>query len=154
MTHFVVAESAIRQLHARYIDAVWRKDIDSFANCFAEDAEWNIAGVHPRGRAEIGTQFGKLISASERVLMFVGLPILEVAHSTATGRVYVTEYVKLRDGSAARTIGIYYDRYVGAADRWLFQRRHWNAYYRGPPDFSAPFLNCPEYGPHPGMPDQ
>ena len=47
MTEFVIAESGIRQLHARYIDAVWRKDADAFANCFAEHGE------PPRARAAL-----------------------------------------------------------------------------------------------------
>ena len=55
MNDFLAAESAIQQLHARYIDAVWRKDADAFADCFAKDAEWKIAGMHMRGRTEIGS---------------------------------------------------------------------------------------------------
>jgi len=152
MSNFVIAECAIRQLHARFVDAVWRKDSDAFANCFAEDAEWKIAGMQIQGRAEIGRQFSNLMSKSERAMMFLGMPILEVAQTTATGRIYVTEYVKMLDGSAARTLGVYYDKYVGEGDQWRFQWRHWNCYYRGPADFSAPFISCPDYGPHPGMP--
>ena len=53
MTELYVADSGIRQLYARYIDAVWRKDADAFGKCFAENAEWKIAGMHMRGRAEI-----------------------------------------------------------------------------------------------------
>ena len=50
---FMIAECGIRQLHARAIDTVWRKDAAAFAACFAEKGEWKIAGVHMRGRAEI-----------------------------------------------------------------------------------------------------
>jgi ketosteroid isomerase-like protein len=152
MSDYLVADSAIRQLHARYVDAVWRKDFAAFADCFAEDAEWNIAGLHVRGRIHIRSQFEKFIAPSERVLMLLGMPILEVGSGTANGRIHVTEYVKLMDGRAARTIGVYYDRYVDHGARWRFQWRHWNLYYRGPPDLSAPFQECPEYGPPPGMP--
>ncbi len=152
MTDFLIADGAIRQLHARYVDAVWRKDFAAFADCFAADAEWKIAGMHVRGRAQIANQFEKFIAPSERVLMFLGMPILEVGDGTAIGRIHVTEYVKLREGRAARTIGVYYDRYVDEGDRWRFRSRHWNLYYRGPPDFSASFHDCEEYGPPPGMP--
>jgi len=152
MTDFLVADGAIRQLHARYVDAVWRKDSAAFADCFTEDAEWKIAGMHIRGRVQIGSQFEKFIAPSERVLMFLGMPILEVGKGTAIGRIHVTEYVKRTEGRAARTIGVYYDRYVDEGDRWRFRSRHWNLYYRGPPDLSAPFYECEEYGPPPGMP--
>jgi uncharacterized protein (TIGR02246 family) len=152
MTDFLIADGAIRQLHARYVDAVWRKDFAAFADCFAADAEWKIAGLHIRGRIQIESQFEKFIAPSERVLMFLGMPILEVGNGTAIGRIHVTEYVKLREGRAARTIGVYYDRYVDEGDRWRFRSRHWNLHYRGPPDFSAPFYDCEDYGPPPGMP--
>ena len=45
MSDFVAAEAGIRQLHARFVDAVWRKDADAFAECFAHDGEWKIAGL-------------------------------------------------------------------------------------------------------------
>ncbi len=152
MTDFLVAESAIRQLHARYIDAVWRHDSQAFANCFAEDAEWKIAGTHIRGRDEIKSQFEKFMIHVERVLMHFSAPILEVGDATATGRTYVNEHNKFKDGRTAMTIGIYYERFVDQGDRWRFSWRHWNLYYIGPPDLSAPLYQVKEYGPPPGMP--
>ncbi|HEV8261235.1 MAG TPA: nuclear transport factor 2 family protein [Burkholderiales bacterium] len=152
MTDFLAADYAIRQLHGRYVDAAWRKDADALANCFAEGAEWKIAGMHLRGRAEIADAFTQLTAGSERVLMIVGMPILEIGQGTASGRVHVTEIIKRLDGTAARTIGVYYDRYVGEGDNWMFQSRHWQVFYRGPTDFSAPFIDGPEHGLPPGMP--
>jgi uncharacterized protein (TIGR02246 family) len=152
MTDFLVAESAIRQLHARYIDAVWRHDSNTFADLFTEDAEWKIGGMRLQGRAQIKSQFEKFMVHVERVLMIFSAPILEVGDGTATGRTYVTENNKFKDGRTASTIGIYYERFVDQGDRWRFHRRHWNLYYIGPPDFSKPLYNVKEYGPPPGMP--
>src|SRR5215211_6699081 len=120
MTDFVAADCGIRQLHARFADAVWRKDADAYADLFAEDGEWKIAGLHVRGRDEIRTMFARLLSACERVRMIVGTPILDVGQGTAVGRVDATEIAKMGDGTAALTIGIYYDRYVEQGGRWLF----------------------------------
>ncbi|MGB8364934.1 MAG: YybH family protein [Rhizomicrobium sp.] len=152
MTDFLVADCAIRQLHARFVDAVWRKDADAFADCFAEDAEWKIATMHMRGRNEIGSTFAKLLGACKRVRIILGVPVLEVGQGTAVGRIDATEFAKMMDGSAAMTIGVYYDRYVDKGGRWLFQWRHWGLHYRGPADLSAPFVDCPDYGPPPGLP--
>ena len=152
MNEFVVADSGIRQLHAHFVDAVWRKDAAAFAECFATDGEWKIAGLHIRGRSEIGSQFARLLSVCERVRIIVGMPILSVEQRTATGRIHVTELAKLRDGSSALTLGVYYDRYIEDGDCWKFQWRHWALHYRGPTDLSAPLVDCPDYGPHPGMP--
>ena len=44
MSTFAEVECAIRQLHARYADSVWRADYDVFGNCFMEDAEWRVGG--------------------------------------------------------------------------------------------------------------
>jgi ketosteroid isomerase-like protein len=153
MTDFLAAESGVRQLHARYVDAVFRKDAQAFVDCFAEDGEWKIAGMHLRGRAEIADAFEKFMAPTERILMQFGLPVLEVGQGAAIGRTYVTELVKHAAAPAAvRTIGVYYERFVEQGDRWRFQWRHWNLYYYGPPDLSAPMHAPPEYGAFPGMP--
>lgn len=152
MTDFVVAECGIRQLHARFVDAVWRKDADAFANCFAVDGEWKIAGLHIRSRAEIGATFARLLAACAKVNILGGPPLLDIGEGTATGRITCTELAKMGDGSAAMSIGIYYDRYVEDGDRWLFQWRHFSLHYRGPVDLSGDLVDSPDYGPPPGMP--
>lgn len=152
MTDFLVAESGIRQLHAHCVEAIWRKDGDAFANCFTEDGEWKIAGLHMRGRAEIRSTFERLLGRCERVLTLLSTPILDVGDGAAFGRTYVFEHAKMADGSGAKTIGIYYERFVEEAGSWKFKWRHWSLQYRGPADFSEPFYDSPDYGPHPGMP--
>lgn len=149
----LAADLAIRQLHARYIDAVWRKDEAAFTACFAPEAEWRIAGLHAVGREAIGEVFTRLIGPSARVLMFAGMPCLQFGGTTASGRVNITELIKRQDGESMRTLGVYYDRYRAAdAGEWLFTERHFHLFYRGPIDLSAPLLDAPEYGPPPAMP--
>src|SRR5690606_15612463 len=116
---FLVAESAIRQLHARYVDAVWRKDPDSFADLFAEDAEWKIAGMHMRGRLQIKTEFAKFMRHIDRTFMIFGTPVLDVGDGVASSRTMVTENNKFADGRTASTIGIYYERFAQEGSRWL-----------------------------------
>jgi ketosteroid isomerase-like protein len=152
MTDFLVAECAIRQLHARYADAVWRRDSEAFADLFADDAQWKVAGMHLRGRTEISRTFEKFMTHSGRILMSFGTPIVEVGVGGASSRTYVTENNKFADGRTASTIGVYYERFVDEGDRWRFKWRHWNLHYIGPPDISAPLYDVREYGPPPGMP--
>jgi uncharacterized protein (TIGR02246 family) len=152
MTDFIVADCGIRQLHARFVDAVFRKDANAFAENFAEQGEWKLAGLHMRGRADIGATFAKLLGSCARVELLVGTPILEVGQGTAAGRVHVTELAKLVDGTAAMTIGVYYDRYVEEGGHWRFLWRHFALHYRGPVDLSAARVDSPDYGPPPGMP--
>jgi hypothetical protein len=152
MTDFVVAEAAIRQLHARYADAVWRKDLGAFGDCFTEDAEWRISGLVCRGRAEIVGNLRRLLPLFHRVLMTFRTPILEVGNGTATGRTYVTEQNAFVNGRAGSSIATYYERFVDQGDRWRFSWRLFQLHYLGPADLSGPFFQNPDFGPPPQMP--
>ncbi len=152
MMEFVIADSGIRQLHARFIDAVWRKDIAAFADCFAEHAEWKIAGMHMRGRADIAATASRLLGACERILITASTPVLEVQDGIARGRLHCLEFAKLIAGGSAMTIGVYHDRYVEEKQQWRFEWRHWAVHYRGPADLSVPFIQSPDYGPFPNTP--
>ena len=63
MSTFAEVECAVRQLHARYADAVWRKDSASFGALFAEDAEWRVGGQVMRGRAAIVARAASMTSS-------------------------------------------------------------------------------------------
>lgn len=152
MSEMALAECGIRQLHARYIDATWRKDVTAFADCFAEDGEWQLAGLHLRGRADIAATFTRLLGMSQRVLMVTGTPVLEFGQGSATGRVHMTEFIK-RENESLRTLGVYYDRYVGEGLHWRFRSRYLELFYRGVADFSAPLLETTDHGPFPAMPE-
>jgi len=152
MTEPIVAEYAVRQLHARYIDAVWRKDYAAFGDCFAEEAEWRIAGMVLRGRPQIVAALERLMPNFHRILMTFRTPILEVGEGTASGRTYVTEQSAFRNGRPGQTIGIYYERFVEQGDRWRFSWRLFQLQYMGPADLTGPFLEQADYGPPPAMP--
>lgn len=153
MTDFIVAETAIRQLHSRCIDAVWRRDYAAFGDCFTEPAEWRIAGMVLRGRAQIVSALERFITNSQRVLMTFRTPILEVGNGVASGRTYVSEQNAFINGRPGTTIGIYYERFVDQGDRWRFNWRLFQLHYAGPPDLSGSFFEHADYGPPPAMPD-
>jgi uncharacterized protein (TIGR02246 family) len=153
MTDFLNAECAIRQLHGRYMDAVWRQDSACFADCFASDGRWKIAGLDMRGRDEIRDGCGRLLGLCEKIQLVTLPAVLEVGDKKASGRVHMIEFAKMLDGGAAMTIGVYHDRYVEEEERWRYASRHWSFKYRGPPDLGAAFVDTPDYGPFPGMPE-
>ncbi|TXC70227.1 nuclear transport factor 2 family protein [Sphingomonas ginsenosidivorax] len=153
MTDFVTADCGIRQLHARFADAVWRQDATSFADCFAPDGVWKIAGMVLIGRDEIGRACGPLLGRCERIQLVTGQPILEVGDGSAIGRLQMTEFAKKRDGTTALTFGTYHDRYVEHDGAWCFAWRHWTMAYHGPVDMSGPYVTPPDYGAFPGMPE-
>jgi len=146
------AEIGVRRLHALCADAVWRRDGAAFAGCYAEDGIWKIAGLVLQGREAIGEALGQLGAANERIQMTFGSPILAMTDGKLTGRTHVMEQVKLLDGSASTTLGIYYERFVECDGQWFFQWRHFDFCYLGPPDLSAPFYRFQDYGPSPALP--
>jgi hypothetical protein len=152
MLDFAAAECGIRQLHARYADAVWRKDPQSFAECFAEDGEWRISGMQLKGRAEIAEMIAKILANARRVHITFRTPILEVGEGIASGRTYVTEQCSWLHREPNVSIGRYYEHFVEAGDRWLFRWRLFQILYSGPADLSGDYHDQPDFGPPPGMP--
>ncbi|HYD06552.1 MAG TPA: nuclear transport factor 2 family protein, partial [Reyranella sp.] len=152
MSDFLAADAGIRQLQARFIDAVWRQDATEFGACFTRDAVWKIAGLEVNGRPAIAETASRLLGHCERILLIPLPTILEVDGKTALGRSPVIEQAKMRDGTAAMTMGIYHDRFAEEDGRWRFAMRHWSLKYRGPADLSAPFVDTPDYGAFPGFP--
>ena len=149
----LAAELGVRRLHARCVDAVWRKDRTAFVDCFAADGEWKVAGAHLQGHDAIGEGFDQFLALNERVLMSFGSPILDIGAGVASGRTYTTETVKTRDGQGMCSIGIYYERFVEAGGEWRFAWRHFDFCYFGPPDLSAPLFDFVDRGRAPVLPE-
>jgi ketosteroid isomerase-like protein len=143
---FLLAEAGIRQLYARYADAVWRKDRAGLVSCFTEDAIWKIAGQTLTGHQAIGDFFEASVGASQKVMFRWSNPLLDIAGDEGTGRLQVTELIK-RDTVELRSLAIYYERYRREGGRWLLSYHHFNMYYLGPPDLSDDYYDCMEYGP-------
>lgn len=153
MPQFAAAEAGIRQLHARYAEAVWRKDLDAFADCFTEQGEWRIAGKVLKGREAIVEAFGNIIADAERVFMTFQTPIVSLeGTSRANGRTLVSEQSRWNDGRVNYILGRYFEDFVREHDRWRFSWRLYQALYAGPPDLSGTFFDEPDFGAPPAMP--
>jgi hypothetical protein len=146
------AESAIRQLQARYTDAVWRQDCDAFADCFAEDGQWRISGMVLVGRPQIRDTIARILGRFRRVLISFGTPIVALGDGGVSARTYITEQCAWKDGNTNISIGRYYERFVAQGEHWRFSWRLFELHYRGPPDLSGTYFDCPDLGPPPAMP--
>ena len=147
-------ECGIRQTHARYTDAVWRKDSAAFAACFAEDGEWRISGRVFRGREEIAGAIAIILDKFVRVLFTPRTPIVSMAGAEVAARTYITEKCAWKNGQTNISIGRYYERFVNVGGDWLFDWRLFELHYRGDPDMSGTFFEHPDHGPAPGMPSR
>lgn len=149
---FVLAECGIRQLHSRYVDAVWRKDVEAFGTCFAEDCEWRVGGRVLRGREDVKRFISGAFPIYERIFMTFRTPILHMGQGEVLGRTYVTETSRFADGKPFAPIGIYFERFVQQGGAWRFKWRMFQTNYAGGPLYDEPFFDLPDYGPPPGMP--
>jgi hypothetical protein len=141
------ADCAIRQLHARYVDAVWRQDRTAFGRCFTAEAQWLIAGIDSRGRAAIADTFARLCAPSTHVLLQSAPPLLlPRSAEVMAGRSFVTELIRRADGTVLRTIGRYDDLYRPEDGAWRFARREWSFHYRGAPLLGDDYLPVPDPG--------
>ncbi len=147
-----IVETQIRQLHARYADAVWRKDLEAFGDCFAADAEWRLGGRVQRGREEIVENLRRLLPNFERVLMTFRTPLVNISEEGISARTYVTENNIFADQRPGCTIGIYYEWFVQEEDRLRFKWRLFQTHYLGPADIVGPLFENPDFGPPPQMP--
>ena len=152
MSDLATAEAKIRQLHARYADALWRKDLATFLDCFAPNAEWRVGGRVMRGQAEIEANIVRLFPLCHRMLMTFRTPILELGDDVASARTFVTEDNAYVDGRPGHVVGIYFERFAKYRDRWRFTWRFFQTQYMGPPDLSGRFFDNPDFGPPPAMP--
>lgn len=148
----IKAEYEIRQLHARYSDAIFRKDAASVAALFAPDGEWRVGGQIIKGAENITSFLEGVFPQFSRILMTFRTPIVDVASGEISSRTYVTENSQFADGRPFGPIGIYFDRFVEVDGHLRFQWRLFQTHYAGPPDMTAEFLDVPDYGPPPGMP--
>jgi hypothetical protein len=154
MSELLLAAEGIRQLHSRYIDAVWRKDYAAFGECWTEDAEWRIAGNVFHGRAEIEDFLHRSMQNFHRVIMTFRNPIIDkVENGEAQCRTYCSEQNGFKNGRPGQTVGIYYERLVGGTDgRWRRKYAMFQLHYMGPPDMTGDYFEQPDYGAPPAFP--
>ena len=139
----VAAELAIRELVARYSEAVSRGDAKAFAATWAEDGEWLLLGQRAVGPEATTAQWQRLVRGFEFVVQLCHGGIIEVEGATASGRWQISEYGRGKDGSSFFSLGFYADRYACSDDCWRFQSRHFEAVYAGPIDLSGAATSLP-----------
>jgi len=115
---------AIRERIESYNDAVFRFDADDWAECWAEDAEWQVGDNRASGRAAIRELWLKLMSGFEAAGMYVAHGSVSVDGDTADSRSYMLEVLKQKDGTERLVSGRYDDKLRRDADgAWRFVGR-------------------------------
>jgi AcrR family transcriptional regulator len=119
-------ESALRQLLARYSDAVIRNDADAWIATWAEDGRWSMApGKVIEGREAIRTTWVTAMKGFNWVVHTPGVCVFEVNEhdGTATGRVTIEERFDRKKGGTGGILATYTDGYRRVSGQWVFTSR-------------------------------
>ena len=121
----------IEALRGEFTDAVMMRDYDRVASLFTPDAAWRMPNipVELTGQEEIRA-FGERVPGFVDYLVQTTHPgAIRLDGDTASGRAYIQELIRLRDGSSELNYAIYHDRYRRTTDGWRFAERVYEIRY-------------------------
>lgn len=122
-------EAALRQLLARYSDAVIRHDADTWIDTWVDDGRWSMQpGTWIEGATAIRSTWEQAMKGFAWVVHTPGVCVFEVDEheGTATGRVTIEERFGRTKGAQVVQGGIlatYTDAYRRVDGRWRFASR-------------------------------
>jgi uncharacterized protein (TIGR02246 family) len=126
-------DAEIRDLAARFSDAVNRRDPDAFGDLFADDGVWEIGepfASRAAGRQNVTTMFKNLWAPWDFFFQMTHSGVIDVAadRQTATARWEIQEIARTPDGSQSYdNVAMYYDRLVRTPDgSWRFAERRYH----------------------------
>jgi uncharacterized protein (TIGR02246 family) len=115
---------AIRDLTARFTDAVNRRDSAALAALFTPDGSWVVPGTTvAAGRGEIAARLDGLLANFDRLIQLTHSGHVDVSDETATAVWYITESAADKAGNAFHFTGVYTDALIRTADGWRFAER-------------------------------
>jgi len=116
---------ALRDLMAKYTDAVNQRDADSWINCWAEDADWDLLGSKAKDRKEILELWQQMMAGFESVTMLPSSSHFSIDGENASGHWYLQEFSLDKQGKRLTLISRYEDQYRKLDGQWLFQSRRY-----------------------------
>jgi uncharacterized protein (TIGR02246 family) len=124
----------ITALAGEFTDAGMTHDYDRFASLFTEDGVWAIpgGGIEFRGREAIRAGIERLQANWEFFVQnsHPGIIRMDAANpDAATGRAYIAELGRFRNGSSHVNYALYHDSYERTADGWKFEARSYELRY-------------------------
>lgn len=128
----VSTELAVRELVARYGDAVSRRNIDDWAATWAEDCVWEFRGAVIEGLDQARAVFQKALDQYEWLYAVGVSGFVEDGPNGPRGTWYVLEFNRERDGTMRQAVGRYHDEYVQVGGVWKFAKRSWTRGYMAP----------------------
>jgi ketosteroid isomerase-like protein len=132
----------IEALRAEFTDAVMTHDYDRLASLFTRDGAVRIPHINAGAvsREEIRAGIERLQGQLDCFVQTTHPGVIRLDGDTASGRAYLGELGRFRDGGSELNYGVYHDRYRRTADGWKFTERVYEVRYldRSPLAGSSP----------------
>ena len=128
----VADEMEIRRLVDTFCDGLNSRDSELWGTVWADDgASFCLGGDDIVGKENVIAGFANGITAFEFLVQVAPNGRIDLDGDTASGRWYILELGKLRDGSSSQTVALCHDQYVRTSDGWRLQRRSVERIYKG-----------------------
>jgi ketosteroid isomerase-like protein len=121
----------IEALRGEFTDAAMMRDYGRMATLFTPDGVLRMPNVPVEltGRDQISAWGARVPEVVEFFIQNTHAGVLELAGDSASGRAYIFELMRLRDGRSHVNYAIYHDRYRRTPDGWQFTERIYEVRY-------------------------
>ena len=123
--HAIADRVEIEALRGEFTDAVMMNDHDRLASLFTPDGAVRIplANIEAVGREEIRALGERRQLLADYVVQTTHPGTIRLEGDAATGRAYLSELARARDGGSHQNYFVYHDRYQRTRDGWKFAER-------------------------------
>ena len=121
----------IEALRGEFTDAVMMGDYDRVASLFTQDGAVRIPDINAEaaGREEIRAGIERLQGLWDYFAQTTHPGTIQLDGDTASGRAYIAELGRFRDGRSELNYAVYHDRYQRTGDGWKFTERVYEVRY-------------------------
>lgn len=121
----------IEALRGEFTDAAMMRDGDRLASLFTHDGALRMPNIPAEfhSREEIRAGRERLQAQWDYFVQTTHPGTIQLDGDTATGRAYIQELARTRDGWSGLNYAIYHDRYQRTGDGWKFTERFYEVRY-------------------------
>jgi ketosteroid isomerase-like protein len=122
----------IEALRGEFTDAVMMRDYNRVASLFTPHGALRMPNVPAElcGQEEIRAYGQRVPGFLEFLVQNTHAGAIRLDGDTASGRAYMSELLRFRDGRSELNYAIYHDRYRRTGDGWRFTERVYEVRYR------------------------
>jgi ketosteroid isomerase-like protein len=129
--HAIADRVEIEALRGEFTDAAMMRDYDRLASLFTPDGALRMPNVPAElvGREQIRAWGDRVPEIVDFLVQNTHPGMIRLDGDTASGRAYMHEIGRARDGRSELNYAIYHDRYQRTDDGWKFTERVYQVRY-------------------------